>query len=270
MRIGIDANGIVTSLDQLIEHKIPIFVSSSGPAPFKPGEVPHRYGQRLSNVGQPCSLRSLRLLLSVERRRSDTGGYGSEERSTMHAYFLSRGHTSLDSLSSGVHGPVDRIAFAEGAVKRLEADVLLLPGGAKGKRFVGRLDPGCRIARCGAKRGNGDAGVGHIGAFLPLYHFGRQSICTQVAREHERSIENRLGGRLVRHGFDVEPHGHLHFDAITIVPGALESEIAAAGRNGIHHLAVDLYRCRIAGPLRNAQMESKFDGTLRVQAEQRG
>ena len=56
VRIGIDTNGIVTALNESIEHAVPIFITGSGPAALQPRKVPHGDGERALNILEPCGL----------------------------------------------------------------------------------------------------------------------------------------------------------------------------------------------------------------------
>ena len=86
----------------------------------------------------------------------------------------------------------------------------------------------------------------------------RQPLPAEVAGEHQRAVQERLQGWIVRHGLHTQPHRKFQLDAVTCLPTPLQHEIAARRRRCVEHLAIHLDRRGSLQPSWNSQPDCEF------------
>src|SRR3954447_8194779 len=79
----------------------------------------------------------------------------------------------------------------------------------------------------GSERGNLDRMLTHCRSSVTEDDFRAQVSCSELSGQHEWSVQNCLGRRLVRHALDMQVHRQLDFDPISDAPAPLEFEVAA-------------------------------------------
>lgn len=100
-------------------------------------------------------------------------------------------------------------------------------------------NPVFQLAAGGARRGQGEGGFGEIRGLVVADEFLREALGAKVSGQDDGAVEEGLDLRRAGKGFGREAHGEVKFDAVAVLPNAMDGEVAGGAWGGRQGAAVD-------------------------------